>query len=195
MDRQRIASLFKENNGYLSKTQLPDRATYYQVLSMVAEGVVERVKNGLFYLEDAVGNPTMIDVDKVVPGGVLCLYSAWFYYGLTTQIPQAYHVAIEKSRKLTLPDYPPIRLYYWKRAYHRLGVIEKEIDGYGVNIYSLEKTVCDAVRFRNKIGMEVMAEIVRNYLGRKDRNLTLLMEFAGKLRVAQVLKTYMDIQL
>ena len=63
-----------------------------------------------------------------------------------------------KSRKITVPDYPPLILYYWKQKYYEMGVITKEIGGYTVKIYDMEKSVCDAVKYRTKIGIETASE-------------------------------------
>ena len=137
----------------------------------------------------------MIDVEKIVPGGVLCLYSAWSHYGLTVQVPNAFNIAIEKNRKITLPDYPPIELYYWKQEYYEMGFTAQTIGGYKVKIYDLEKSVCDAVKYRTKIGMETTSEILKTYLKRNDRNLTILLDYAKKMRIEKILKTYLEVQL
>lgn len=187
--------LFEQNSGYLKKSQLPNESIYNHLLRLVAEGIVERVKAGIYHYPTDAFDGTMIDVDKIVPGGVLCLYSAWSYYELSMQIPQAFNIAIEKSRKITLPVYPPITLYYWKQEYQELGVVECEISGYDVKIYDLEKSVCDAVKYRTKVGSEVVSEILKNYLKLKNRNLSLLMEYAKKMRVEKILKTYLEIGL
>jgi predicted transcriptional regulator of viral defense system len=137
----------------------------------------------------------MIDIEKIVPNGVLCLYSAWAYYELSVQIPQSFNIAIEKSRKVLLPDYPLISLYYWKREYQELGVTKQKIGGYIIKIYDLEKSVCDAVRYRTKIGIDVTSEILKNYLKRKDRNLSRLIGYAKQMRIEKTLKTYLEIGL
>jgi len=137
----------------------------------------------------------MIDIGKIVPGGVLCLYSAWAYYELSVQIPQAFNIAIEKNRKILLPVYPPITLYYWKREYQEMGVTRQRIGGYTVKIYDLEKSVCDAVKYRTKTGIDVTSEILKNYLKRKDRNLSKLMGYAKQMRIEKTLKTYLEIGL
>jgi len=67
--------------------------------------------------------------------------------------------------------------------------------GFSVNITDLERSVCDAVKYRNKIGLDVCAEIVRSYLRKKERNLSKLMEYAKKLRVADLLGKYLEIAL
>lgn len=192
---ENLKILFEQNGSYLKKCQLPNKSAYNRLLQLIAEGVIERIKGGLYHYPTEAFDGTMIDVDKVVPGGVLCLYSAWAYYELSVQIPQAFNIAIEKSRKVTLPVYPPITLYYWKREYQELGVVEREINGYKVKMYDMEKSVCDAVKYRTKVGNEVTAEILKNYLKLKTRNLSLLMEYAKKMRVEKILRTYLEIGL
>jgi len=162
---------------------------------LVGEGVVERVKQGVYHYESGVFDNTMIDIGKIVPNGVLCLYSAWSYYELSLQIPQSFNIAIEKNRKISLPHYPPITLYYWKREFQELGVTRKTISGYDVNICDLEKSVCDAIKYRTKTGTDVTSEILKNYLIRKDRNLSLLIEYARKMRIEKTIKTYLEIGL
>ncbi|MDR0893783.1 MAG: hypothetical protein LBN06_00540 [Prevotellaceae bacterium] len=190
---QELQLLFQQHGGYLVRRLLPDKPTYNQLLQLVKAGVVERLKQGVYhYAGDGDVNRTMINLEAVMPGGVLCMYSAWAYYGLSTQIPQAFNVAIEKNRKISLPAYPPITLYYWKREYQELGVVSQEIEGYTVRIYHPEKSVCDAVKFRLKIGLDVTAEILNSYLKRKDRNLALLMEYARMMRIERVMRTYLE---
>lgn len=137
----------------------------------------------------------MIDTERIVPGSVLCLYSAWSHYQLTTQIPQEYCLAVKRGRKIVLPDYPPIALYHWSDTAFSLGITETEIEGFNIKIYDIEKCVCDAVKFRNKIGIDVCTEIVKEYLKRKDRNIDKLMKYASLLRVAKTLSTYLQIAL
>lgn len=192
---ENLKILFEQNNGYLKASQLPDKPTYNRLLKLVARGIVERVKSGVYHYWSDTTEGTMIDIEKIVPGGVLCLYSAWSYYELSVHIPQAFNIAIEKSRKVTLPVYPPITLYYWKQEYHELGVVEREIGGYKVKIYDLEKSVCDAIKYRTKVGSQVTSEILKSYLKLKNRNLSLLMEYAKKMRVEKILRTYLEIGL
>ena len=95
----KIKTLFEQNNGYLTRSQLPDKTTYNQLLALVREGSVERIKVGVYHCLDSLFDNTMIDVGKIVPGGVLCLYSAWAHYDLSVQIPHSFNIAIEKTAK------------------------------------------------------------------------------------------------
>ena len=191
----KLKTLFSKNKGYLTKKQLPDKSTYNHLLQLVNEGVVERVKWGVYHYENALFNNTMIDLEKIVPNGVLCLFSTWSHYELTVQIPQSFNIAIEKNRKVSLPNYPPITLYYWIREYQELGVTTQRIGGHAVKIFDIEKSVCDAIKYRTKIGLDVATEILKNYLKRKDRNLSKLMGYAKIMRVEKTLKTYLEIGL
>ena len=116
---------------------------------------------------------TMIDLDKIIPEGVLCLYSAWAHYGLTTQIPQGFYVAIPRKRKVTLPDYPPIILNYWDNSTYATGIKREQIDGI----------------------IDVSSEILRNYLSRKEHNITQLTSYVKSMRIARILNNYLEIQL
>jgi len=191
----KLQKLFTKNKGYLTRKQIPDKSTYNHLLVLVNGGIIERIKPGVYFYEKASRDSTMIDVDKIIQGGVLCLYSAWTHYELTVQIPNSFNIAIEKNRKITIPDYPPITLYYWKQEYYEMGITTQTIGGYKVKIYDLEKSVCDAVKYRTKIGMETASEILKIYLKREDRNLTKLLGYAKKMRIEKILKTYLEVQL
>ncbi len=170
------------------------RKAYYQLLEKARKGEVVRIRRGVYADSDQLAD-TMIDLNVVVPGGVLCLFSAWNVYGLTTTLPQAYHVAVKRGRKITLPAYPKIELHHLTANLFIIGIEERVVSGYRINIYDVERCVCDAVKFRNKVGMDVCAEVVNSYLSRPDRNLSRLMDYARKLRVANILEKYLEIKL
>lgn len=187
--------IISDNGGYITSAQAKaiGRGMYYRVLSLVQEAKLIKIRRGIFALPEAMAN-TMIDTNAIVPDGVLCMYSAWFHYGLTTQIPDAFYIAIAPKRKIKLPEYPPVELLYWKNEALNLGLTRQEINGYLVNIYDIEKSVCDAIRMRNKIGIDVCREILRNYLQRNGANLIKLMEYGKQLRISTTLNKYLEIQ-
>lgn len=176
----------QNQSGFIQRSQIHSLTDYHHVLDAVKRGELVRVRRGVYTTRENLAS-TMIDIEKIVPRGVLCLYSAWAHYGLTTQIPDAYYIAIQKKRKVTLSAYPPIELSYWSDIPYNLGVVEEVINGYKVHIYNVEKSVCDAVKFRNKIGLDVSSEILKTYLAKTDRNLTLLNEYSQKMRIAGIM--------
>ena len=191
----KLRLLIEQHGGYITRKEIvSNRYLYYQLLGAVKSGEIIRLKPGVYCMEDAMAE-TMIDLEKIVPDGVLCLYSAWAHYGLTTQIPQGFYVAIPRKQKITLPDYPPIILNYWDRSIYGVGIVRQQIGGFEISIYDMEKSVCDAIRYRNKIGIDVSSEILKNYLSRKERNITRLATYAKSMRIAGILNKYLEIQL
>ena len=73
--------------------------------------------------------------------------------------------------------------------------MQKEISGYMVLITDMERSVCDAVKYRNKIGLDVCGEVIDSYLKNENRNITLLHEYAGRLRVKNTLIKYLETRL
>lgn len=71
--------------------------------------------------------------------------------------------------------------------------MEAEISGFHVRMTDMERSVCDAIKYRNKLGLEVCSEVVRNYLKKGNRNLSLLSDYAKRLRVFNTLKQYLEI--
>lgn len=71
----------------------------------------------------------MVNIRMIIPDGVLCLWPAWSVHNLTTQIPDAYYVAIERTRKITLPDYPEFQLIYQSAKLLEIGLTEKTVQG------------------------------------------------------------------
>jgi predicted transcriptional regulator of viral defense system len=113
---------------------------------------------------------------------------------MTTQVPDAYYIAIERKRKIKLPEVIDINLVYQSAELLEIGKTTTTIEGIEVAIYDRERCLCDAVKYRNKIGIDVMAEILNAYLIGPDRNLSRLADYAKKLRVFNILSTYLAVK-
>ena len=178
--------------GIITTAELSKQSEYLKVVRAKERGELIRVRHGVYAVPDALLN-TMIDIERIVPSGIVCLYNAWAYHQLSTVVPPYFCVAIEAKRKVAIPPTLPIELYYWKKENLTFGVMDAEISGCNVRITDMERSVCDAVRYRNKTGMEVCSEVIRNYLKKRDRNLSRLSEYAKRLRVANILINYLKI--
>ena len=192
---ENLQNIFRKNDGFLKSKDIVTRTQWRYLCKMLNDNSVTKIKRGLYRFNDNSSTYQYAEIVNLIPEGVLCMYSTWLHYELSVQIPQCFHIAVEKSRKIVLPDYPPIKLYFWKQEYYELGIEDQIIDGFSIKMYDLEKSVCDAVKFRNKIGMETTAEIIRNYLNLKERNFTKLMKYAQIMRIEKTMRTYIEIQL
>lgn len=189
---QKISEIVATKGGIVTMDEITDRAEYKRILRAVERGELVRLRQGVYAVPIAMLN-TIIDVERIVPQGVLCLYSAWTHYQLTTTVPPSFCIAIEAKRKVALPTILPVNLYYWKAENLKFGIVDVEISNYQVRMTDLERSVCDAVKYRNKIGSDLCAEIIRTYLRKKERNLSRLIDYAKRLRVAKVLNNYLEI--
>lgn len=183
-----------ESGGTIRTHELSVPRGYYGINKELNSGNVIRIKNGVYILPEE-QTTMMMDIERIVPGGVVCLYSAWNYYNLTTQIPNGLYIAIEKHRKVVAPPITSIILCYWEEKYCSMGVEKVEISNHRVKIFCIEKCVCDAIKFRNKIGTDVAVEILSNYLARRNRNIARLVDLAKKMRVMSILGPYLEMGL
>ena len=172
--------------GTISTTDIPHMAEYRRLLRAKERGDLIKLRQGIYAVPEALLN-TMIDVERIVPKGIVCLYNAWAYHQLSTTVPPAFCIAIANKRKVEIPETLPIELY-WKKENLEFGIMEAEISGFHVRITDLERSVCDAVKYRNKLGLDVCAEVIRSYLRKPNRNLTRLQDYAKRLRVFIILK-------
>ncbi len=185
--------MIKNQNGFI----LPDRSnisSYRKVLSAAKEGEIIRLRNGLYANPDVL-KKDVVDIEAIVPGGILCLYSAWYHYNLTTQIPDAFYVAVSRNRKLRLPGFPHIKPIYQSPELLEIGKTEITVHDIKLMITDLERTVCDAVKYRNKIGIDVMNEIINNYLHDSTRDISKLTDYAKRLRIYATLHQILQIKL
>lgn len=187
-----IRDIIDNNGGFISVEDIPNRAEYLRVVRAVDQGELIRVRHGVYALPEMLMN-TMIDLERIVPDGVVCLYNAWAYHQLSTTVPSGFSVAVNNKRKVSLPEELPITLYYWKKEYLEFGIIQEQISNYSVRITDIERSVCDAVRYRKKVGMDICMEVVKSYMARPSRNISKLMGYAQKLRVAKILNNYLEI--
>ncbi len=165
-----------------------------QTLSrMVETGRLMREERGLYRLAEIelTGNADLIQVAKLVPRGIVCLISALSFHGLTTQIPQKVYLAIPQAMKKPKLTYPPIDVVWLSSQVYSAGIESHELDAVSVRIYNREKTVADCFKFRNKIGLDVAIEALKEYLRFADRSIDDLMHYAAVDRVQKVMQPYL----
>lgn len=193
-----LFSIFENNELFISAKKLKSYGlNTYDIGLMLSDGRLERVMRGLYkwtHLQQEYNE--MVEVGGIIPEGVLCLFSALSFHELTTYIPKKHDVAILRTmRKPILPTYPPIRIVYFSKQRYDTGISEIKIEGHNIKIYDLEKTVCDAVIYRNKIGVDIIKEVMERYILNPQKNLQRLTEYAEKLRIYKIIKTYLEVLL
>ncbi|MDX9801720.1 MAG: type IV toxin-antitoxin system AbiEi family antitoxin domain-containing protein [Spirochaetia bacterium] len=195
--KNRILNVFEKHSGYALTKDIRARGIHHKYLTeLVKEGLIVRIRQGLYSLPEIEGYNSLYEALLAVPDGIICIGTALSYYELTTWNPPDIHIAIPRGKKIVLPDYPPIKLYYFTKTFFEIGRNKITLDsGQQISIYDKERTICDAVRYRNKIGIDIIKEALGEYVRRKDKNLNTLFEYASRLRIKSVLNQYLDVLL
>jgi predicted transcriptional regulator of viral defense system len=187
-----IEQAFAHAGGTLGSAALQALGvTAYRLRRLLAAGLVVRVKRGVYSWAGQASE--WREVQAVVPKGVACLHSAALLHGLSTFVPSDYHLAIPHKHRAHLPAHPPILLYYWGAEAYGLGQVAYLVEGVEMAAYDREKTVCDFVRLRHKVGLEAMKEVLLTYLSLPGRNLHQLHAYGQRLRVERILGQLLEI--
>lgn len=160
----------------------------------VRRGQLERVGRGLYGLpgRQVSAHGALAEVARRVPKGVVCLLSALRFHGLTTQAPFEVWLAIENKAITPKLDYPPLRIVRFSGAALTEGVEEHVVDDVTARITSIAKTVADCFKYRNKIGLDVALEALREAWHEKRMTSDDLWRYAKVCRVANVMRPYLD---
>jgi predicted transcriptional regulator of viral defense system len=164
------------------------------VRRLVAAGKLVREGRGLYMLPDAdlTESHSLVEVAKRVPEGVVCLLSALEFHGIGTQIPHHVWLALPNKARRPQIQYPPLRTVRFSGEALRAGIEVHTIEGVPVRIYDPGKTIADCFKYRNKIGLDVALEALRE--GWRDRRFTMdeLWRYAAVCRVANVMRPYLE---
>lgn len=182
--------------GGLLRTSAALRAGIHPrtLYDMRNQGVVEQVSRGVYRLADlpALSNPDLVTVAAKIPSGVVCLISALAYHEITTQIPHEVHVALPRGTEPPRLKHPPLRVFWFTGRLFTEGIETHKLDGIGIRVHSLEKTLADCFKYRYKLGLDTVLEALRLYRSRKRPNVDELMKFARVCRVEKVMRPYLE---
>ncbi len=154
---------------------------------------IERVGRGLYRAKDAeiTEHYSLLQAALLVPKGVVCLLSALRFHDLTTQAPFEIWLAIGNKAWRPAVREVPLRLHFFSGAALTEGVEEHLLAGVPVKIYSAAKTVADCFKLRNKIGIDVAVEALREYLRQRLPEKD-LWHYAAICRVQKVMYPYLE---
>lgn len=192
----RIATaVFREAGGTLRAREAAQQGIHYSTLyGMHDAGLLERISRGVYRLS-ALQAPSKYDVVAVaarVPDAVLCLISALDFHEIGTQIPSAVSIAIGGKDWHPQFDYPRVRVYRMSGEALTSGVEEHSVDGTTVKVFSPAKTIADCFKFRNKIGLDVCIEALREAVRGRKATRDEIMRFAEIDRVSKVVRPYLE---
>lgn len=161
---------------------------------MFAEGLLDNPERGLYVLADA--QPTehhsLAEACKRVPHGVVCLLSALQFHGLTTQAPFEVWLAVAENARRPKVQSLPLRVVRFSVDTLTYGVQEHMVEGVLVKVYSEAKTVADCFKYRNKIGLDVALDALRDCWRKRRATMDELYLAAQVCRMGRLMRPYLE---
>ncbi|MDP2233611.1 MAG: type IV toxin-antitoxin system AbiEi family antitoxin domain-containing protein [Actinomycetota bacterium] len=187
--------VFKAAGGTLRTREAAERGIHYSTLyGMHGAGLLEQLSRGVYRLTELQA-PSKYDVVAVaerVPDAVLCLISALDFHEIGTQIPSAVSIAIGGKDWHPQFDYPRVRIYRMSGEALTAGIEEHTIDGTAVKVFNPAKTVADCFKFRNKTGLDVALEALRETVRSRKATRNEIMRYAEIDRVSKIVRPYLE---
>jgi predicted transcriptional regulator of viral defense system len=182
-------------NGVVRPKDLTGKGIHRKYLKDLTEsGKLQRIERGTYVPADIepTENHGLVMAARKVPHGVICLLSALQFHGLTTQLPSEIWMTIEA--RAWQPRLKNITIRFARNSGKAFsdGVQTHLLEGFPVKIYNPAKTVADCFKYRNKIGLDVAIEALRDCIKQKKAAYAEIWQFAKICRVTNIIKPYME---
>jgi predicted transcriptional regulator of viral defense system len=187
--------IFLEHYGILKTAQAKKLGVNQNTLKrMLAAGLLTKETRGVYRLASLppLMQPDLVQVSIRIPSSVVFLISALDFHNLTTQIPNHVDIALPLNVLAPRLDYPPIKVYRLSDKIYSAGIEAHILDGVSVRVYTREKTIADCFKFRNKIGLDIAIEALKDYLRQPKPDLPKLLEYARLDRVEKIIQPYLQ---
>lgn len=164
------------------------------ILRLQKDGKVQRLGRGLYAVSnfDGDNDQMLLEVSKHFSKGVLCLLTALRFHDIGTQSPFEVWLALPRGLNFSKTAEAPIRFFKFSDAAYRFGIEEHKVSGGVIRVYSPAKTVADCFKYRNKFGLDVAVEALRDGWRNKKFTMNELTEAAAACRVRRVMQPYME---
>lgn len=191
---QRVLALASQR-GMLRANHLQELGIARVVLSrLTANGQLERVGRGVYRLPGAQSaeHESLATIAVKVPQAVFCLLTALQIHELTTQLPRQVWIAMPQGSHVPKLDYPPVKMVQFSGDAYAQGIEVVRVEQIELRVYGVAKTVADCFKYRNKVGLDVAIEALKEALAGNKTNANDLWRFAKICRVANVMRPYLE---
>lgn len=161
---------------------------------MTAKGQLEKAGRGLYRLPDNPGSEheSLIAVAVRAPQAVFCLLTALQFHELTTQLPRQVWIAMPRGSHVPKITWPPVRMVQFSGDAYSDGIEVVERDRIKLRVYCVAKTIADCFKHRNKIGLDVALEALKDARAQNKASADDLWRYAKVCRVTNVMRPYLE---
>jgi len=194
--QNKLERLIKDRDGLILTREVVEAGVPRQYLNIfVKENRLERIAHGVYLAPDTFDDE-MYRLQAKNRRVVFSHETALYLHDLTDRDPIEWSVTVPHRYNATHLRDEGVKVYAVKEGLHQLGVAGlKTIYGRPIKVYNRERTICDIIRNRNNMDIAILNEAIRRYLGAKDKNIPLLLRYAEKLGVLNVVRNYVEILL
>ncbi|WP_419418538.1 type IV toxin-antitoxin system AbiEi family antitoxin domain-containing protein [Legionella sp. D16C41] len=192
--KQKALALVKDKVIARSSELVKEGIPRIVISRLLAEGELKQAGRGIYYIPHLSFSEkeSLIIVAKRVPQAIFCLFTALQLHELTTQLPRKLWVAMPVDSHLPRIGYPPIKMVKYSGEAYSAGVEIQEADGVQYRVYNIAKTIADCFKHRNKIGMDVAIEALKDAYAQNKVITDELWHYAKICRVANVMRPYIE---
>lgn len=182
-----------DRNGEIFRTSDLTKLGYDSngIRKLIADHVIERIKPSYFrlYGENA-DLSEAVQVAQLFPDGVLCMYTALFYYRYSDRTPLEWDIAVDRdtSKSRFHLDYPFVQPYYMKKELLTFGVTTADYGDCSMRIFNRDRLICDCIFNENKMDRETYNKAIQCYVADPQKNIPQLLEYAQKRRIQKKVK-------
>ncbi|MEI6057109.1 MAG: type IV toxin-antitoxin system AbiEi family antitoxin domain-containing protein [Lentisphaerota bacterium] len=157
-------------------------------------GILLKISRGLYTLTDIPSTEylTLIEVAKRTANAVFCLLTALSFHRITTQIPHEVWISIPRGSWRPNIEYPSLNISILSKDAYSFAIQEHKIKGIIIKVYSPAKTIADCFKFRNKVGLDVAIEALKETLRSKKATIDEIMRAAQINRVTKIMRPYLE---
>lgn len=191
---EQIFSIVKMNNGVITSAMLNENGISRGNLKYLADtGRLVNVSRGVYILPEVLEDE-IFNLQTRFKRGVYSFETALFLWNLTDRTPIRYTMTFPKGYNLSGPKEENVRCVQNIKELYEQGIVKVATPGGNmVNCYCMEKNLCDILRPRMNVDIQVIAEAFKQYMLRKDKNIPLLSEYAKKLQVGNKVRSYLEV--
>ena len=168
-----------------------------EIATLFKAGKIERLARGIYQVSGApvLPNQSYLELAIRCPKAVICLLSALQFHAITTQLPHEIWCAIEGTTRAPKMTYPRLRIVRFVGTAYSQGIEEHVIAGFKIKVYSVAKTVADLFRFRNKTGLDIAMEALREAIRGKKATLDDIRKMAKLRGVYNIMRPYIEMEI
>ncbi len=193
--KQHLVIEFARKHGVIRPSDLKSLGiTPTPLRGLLKAGIIRRIGRGLYTLADfeVTEAHTIVEAVRAQPNSIVCLLSALSFHGISTQQPHLVWLAIPRGSRVTSEKTVPLKVVAISKASYEAGIETHQLEGLEVPIYSIAKTVADCFKFRNKVGLDVALEALREAIQERRCSRSDILKYARINRVDKVMRPYME---